>query len=42
MLHDPFLMKDMDKAISRINKAMDNEKFWFMVIMMWMEPLLLP
>lgn len=39
-LHDPFLMKDMDKAIDRIQEAMQRkEKFWCMAIMMWTEQL---
>ncbi len=41
-LHDPFLMKDMDLAINRIEKAFTKkEKSYYLVIMMLMERLLL-
>ena len=36
-LHDPFLMKDMQKAVDRIKQQSVNlKKYWFLVIMMWM------
>jgi single-stranded-DNA-specific exonuclease len=39
-LHDPFLMKGMEKAVIRLEKAIQNqEKSSFMAITMWTERL---
>ncbi|HRO83654.1 MAG TPA: hypothetical protein PK110_02415 [Niabella sp.] len=38
-LHSPWLMKDMDKAVSELRKRFNPmKKFWSMAIMMWMAP----
>jgi single-stranded-DNA-specific exonuclease len=42
-LHDPWKMKDMDKAVNRVLQALSSmKKFWFTAIMMLMAPLRLP
>ena len=42
-LHDPYLMKDMDVAVSRIEAALVKTKiYWCSGITMLMEHLLLP
>ena len=39
MLYDPFLMKDMEQAVERLQLALKTGKrFWCMVIMMWTVP----
>jgi single-stranded-DNA-specific exonuclease len=42
MLHDPYLMKDMEKAIAGLTRQLPaKKKSWCSVIMMWMaQPLL--
>ena len=39
--HDPWLLSDMEKAVTRINEAIDKMSvYWYMVIMMPMVSLL--